>query len=135
MSQIDIANDVELPLAIFVWNPPLLTLIVVIRKITNPFSDDFPIDNSTSVLPNTPHLPSYRYFGIPFGETPSETQTFLLTFLKRSHDLSPMTRYFRNGDCSFCCSKSLKFGHVWLYYCQRPCEGPIQTISIPFNRF
>ena len=32
------------------------------------------------------------------GETPGETQTFfLLRFLKRSHDSSPMTRFFRNG--------------------------------------
>ena len=48
-------------------------------------------------------------FGIPLGETPSETQTFLLlTFLKRNHDSSPVTRFFRNGVYSFRCNNSVK---------------------------
>ena len=41
--------------------------------------------------------------------TPGETQTFfLLKFLKRSHDSSPVTRFFRNGPCSFRSNKSVK---------------------------
>ena len=55
-------------------------------------------------------LPSYSGpFGNPLGETPVETQIFfLLTFLNRSHDSSPVTRFFRNGVCTFPCSKSGK---------------------------
>lgn len=34
LSQIDITVDIGLLLAIFVWNPPLLTLIVIIPPIT-----------------------------------------------------------------------------------------------------
>ena len=56
------------------------------------------------------HCPlQWTPFGIPLGETPGETQTFfLLTFLKRCHDSYPVTRFFRNGICSFLCSKSVK---------------------------
>ena len=48
-------------------------------------------------------------FGISLGETAGETETFfLLMFLKRSHASSPVTRFFRNGVCSFLCIKSAK---------------------------
>jgi len=55
LSQIEVAVDIELPLAVFIRNPPLLMLIVVIPPITNPVGDDFPVDDSSSVPLNTPH--------------------------------------------------------------------------------
>ena len=44
LNQIDVTVNVELPVAIFVRNPPLLALIVVIPLITNAVLDDFPVD-------------------------------------------------------------------------------------------
>ncbi|KAF8793157.1 hypothetical protein HNY73_004677 [Argiope bruennichi] len=55
LSHIDIAVDVKLALAFFFWNPPLLMLIVAFPPLTDPVKDDFPMGDSTSVLPNTPH--------------------------------------------------------------------------------
>ena len=51
----------------------------------------------------------WTLFGIPLGTIPGETQTFfLLTFLKKSHDSSPVTRFSRKGVCSFRFSNSVK---------------------------
>ena len=59
---------------------------------------------------HTPHcLLTVEAFRYSFGLTLGETQTFfLLTFLKRSHESIPVTRFFRNGLGLYRCSKSVK---------------------------
>ncbi|GFS75530.1 hypothetical protein NPIL_444761 [Nephila pilipes] len=69
----------HLPLSVLVWNPPLLTFIVVIPPIINTILDHFPMDDSSSVPPNPSTLPSYNTcLVILIGETPGDEQAFLL---------------------------------------------------------
>ncbi|GFY53581.1 hypothetical protein TNIN_346411 [Trichonephila inaurata madagascariensis] len=48
-------------------------------------------------------------FDIPLRERPKKRKPFfLLIFLMRSHDSSPVKRFFKNGVCSFRCNNSVK---------------------------
>ncbi|KAK6735665.1 hypothetical protein RB195_018724 [Necator americanus] len=51
----DLAVKIQLSFPVFVRNPPLLTLIVVIPPMTNPVSDDFPLDDCAYVPPLISH--------------------------------------------------------------------------------
>lgn len=118
LSQINVALGVELSVAIFVRNLALLLLlvIVVIPPIINTIPDDSPVDNSISVPPHTHYIAFSQWasFGILLGKTPGEKQTFLLLrFLKSSHDLSPVTKYLKNGISSFR-GRRIRTRSVWL---------------------
>lgn len=60
LGEIDVAVDIELPFAVFIRNSSLYTLIVVLPPIINAVLNDFLIDDSTFVSPNT----SYWFFTV-----------------------------------------------------------------------
>lgn len=96
-----VAVEIKLPLAFFVLNPPQLAFIIVIPPITNPISS------------SSPAFLQWTNLFIPLGEALVEMQTiFLLTFLNKRHDSTPLMRFFTAAN-------RWKFGHVRLFCCQR----------------
>ena len=80
LNQINVTVNVKLPVAIFVRDPSLLALIVVIPITTIAVLDDFPVDDSASVQTYTPYS--------------LLTSVHLLVFLSEKHPLKPKLSFF-----------------------------------------
>ena len=74
------------------------------------------------------HLLAFFLEKHPATQKPS----FFSPFLKSSQDSSPVTRYFRNGACTFRCNKPVK---MRLCFYWRVRGEPIKPISTPLRNF